>query len=237
MVPLTIGFLILGPLSGYLSDRFGSRAFATGGMLVTTAGFIGLLLVLGIGMGMFAAPNTTAIMNAVPPEYHGVSSGMRATFQNVASTLSITVIFSLVTIGLASALPDTMYRGLTHGGIPAQVANMVAHLPPTGALFAAFLGYNPMGTLLPPAVLQGLPSATRATILGQQFFPNLISGPFMTGVVVAFSISAALSFTAAVISLFRGKRYIYGQDEYEGMRGMVGRQLSGVLVAPLEDQD
>lgn len=252
MVPLTIGFLILGPLSGFLSDRFGSRAFATGGMLVTTSGFVGLmllpanfsyaifallLLVLGIGMGMFAAPNTTAIMNAVPPEYRGVSSGMRATFQNVASTLSITVIFTLVTVGLASDLPGTMYRGLTQVGIPAQVATTVANLPPTGALFAAFLGYNPMGTLLPPAVLQSLPNASRATILGQQFFPNLISGPFMTGVVVAFSISAALALAAAVISLFRGKRYIYGHDEFEGLRGMVDRDLSSSQVPLLEDQD
>ena len=252
MLPLTVGFLILGPLSGYLSDRYGSRTFATGGMLVTTVGFVGLmllpanfsyprfallLLVLGIGMGMFAAPNTTAIMNAVPPEYRGVSSGMRSTFQNVASTLSITVIFSLVTIGLASALPGTMYRGLTQIGIPASAATVVSYLPPTGALFAAFLGYNPMGTLLPPAVLQSLPAATRATVLGQQFFPNLISGPFMTGVAVAFSISAALSVAAAIISLFRGKRYIYGHDEFEGMRGMVDRELSSPQVPLLEDGD
>jgi MFS family permease len=186
MVPLTIGFLILGPLSGYLSDHFGSRAFAIGGMLITTAGFIGLLLlpanfsytifallllVLGIGMGMFAAPNTTAIMNAVPPEYHGVSSGMRATFQNVASTLSITVIFSLVTIGLASALPDTMYRGLTQVGIPAQVANMVAHLPPTGAALRRVPRLQPDGNS--PAA-RGAPGASQRHS-GDDSWPAVLS--------------------------------------------------------------
>jgi EmrB/QacA subfamily drug resistance transporter len=227
MLPLTIGFLLMGPLSGYLSDKFGARTFSTAGMLVTAAGFGGLLLVptnfvypafalailiIGMGMGMFAAPNTTAIMNSVPPEHRGASSGMRATFQNTANTISITWIFTMVTVGLAAHLPTALFQGLTQAGIPASVATQVANLPPTGALFAAFLGYNPMKTLLPAAVLQSLPAASQALLLGKSFFPNLIAGPFDFGLRIAFSISVVLSIIAAFASLLRGKRYIHGQE-------------------------
>jgi EmrB/QacA subfamily drug resistance transporter len=224
MLPLTIGFLLMGPLSGYLSDKFGARTFSTAGMLVTAAGFGGLptnfvypafalaILIIGMGMGMFAAPNTTAIMNSVPPEHRGASSGMRATFQNTANTISITWIFTMVTVGLAAHLPTALFQGLTQAGIPASVATQVANLPPTGALFAAFLGYNPMKTLLPAAVLQSLPAASQALLLGKSFFPNLIAGPFDFGLRIAFSISVVLSIIAAFASLLRGKRYIHGQE-------------------------
>ena len=227
MLPLTIGFMIMGPISGYLSDRFGARTFSTAGMLVTGLGFIGLLLVptnfiyiyfalailvIGMGMGMFVSPNTTAIMNSVPPEHRGASSGMRATFQNTAGTMSITWIFSMVTVGLAAHLPAAMHQGLTKAGVPSAVASQVANLPPTGALFAAFLGYNPMKTLLPAAVLNQLPAASQTLLLSKTFFPNLISGPFDAGLRLAFSISVALVVIAALASLLRGKRVIYGQE-------------------------
>ena len=227
MLPLTIGFMIMGPISGFLSDRYGARTFSTAGMLVTAAGFAGLLImpvnftyiffavaivVIGMGMGMFVSPNTTAIMNSVPAEHRGASSGMRATFQNTANTISITWIFTMVIIGLASHLPTAMYQGLTQAGVSSQVARQVANLPPTGALFAAFLGYNPMGTLLPAAVLQALPAASRTLLLSKAFFPNLISGPFDAGLRIAFSISMALVLVAAFASLLRGKRYIYEQE-------------------------
>ncbi len=236
MLPLTGGFLLMGPLSGYLSDRHGARLFSTGGMLITAACFVGLmllpanfaylpfallLLLMGVGMGMFAAPNTTAIMNAVPPEHRGVASGMRATFMNAANTLSITVIFTLVIFGLAQSLPTTLLSGLTQAGIPAQAAQAVANLPPTGALFAAFLGYNPMGTLLPPQVLKAVPAATQAVILGKEFFPQLLSAPFQQGLRVAFVISTALSLLAALASLLRGKRVIYGQDADAAAEGVM----------------
>ncbi|MDR3575942.1 MAG: MFS transporter [Anaerolineaceae bacterium] len=223
MLPLTVGFLALGPLSGHLSDRYGARIFSTSGMLVTAIGFVGLMtlptnfnylpfavliFIIGMGMGMFAAPNTTAIMNSVPSEHRGVSSGMRATFQNTANTLSITLIFTVVTLGLAASLPAALFSGLTKAGIPSSAAQAAANLPPTGALFAAFLGYNPLATLLPAKVIQGLSAAARANILGKGFFPNLISGSFEIGLRVAFLISAALSVLAALASLLRGKRYI-----------------------------
>jgi MFS family permease len=227
MLPLTIGFMIMGPLSGFLSDRFGARFFSTAGMLVTALGFVGLLLVptnfiyvafaltilvIGMGMGMFVSPNTASIMNSVPAEHRGVSSGMRATFQNTANTLSITWIFTMVTIGLAAHLPTALFQGLTQAGVPGGVARQVANLPPTGALFAAFLGFNPMKTLLPAAVLQSLPAASQTLLLGKTFFPNLISAPFDDGLHIAFSISVVLSVIAALASVLRGKRYFYEQE-------------------------
>jgi MFS family permease len=227
MTPLLVGFIVMGPLSGWLSDRYGARLFSTVGMLVQAAGFIGLLLlpadfsyiwfallllVLGIGSGLFAAPNTTAIMNSVPPETRGVSSGMRATFQNGATLVSIGLFFSVVTAGLAAALPSTFFAGLTQHGVPAPVAHTIATLPPTSALFGAFLGYNPIGVLLPPATLTrlGVSSANQTVLLGKQFFPHLISSPFMVGLRAVFVISVVMCLIAAMASWMRGQRVIHG---------------------------
>ncbi len=230
MLPLTAGFLLMGPLSGYLSDRYGARFFSTGGMLVAAIGFAGLLMlpanfvyltfaimlaIIGMGMGMFAAPNTTAIMNSVPAEHRGSSSGMRATFQNTANTLSITVIFTMVVAGLATRLPNALFGGLTQEGVPAAAARAVANLPPSAALFATFLGYNPLGTLIPASVMHQLPAATQATLVSRSFFPGLIGGPFEQGLRIAFSISVVLLLLAAVASWMRGQRVIYENEHRE----------------------
>jgi MFS family permease len=243
MIPLLVGFIIMGPVSGWLSDRYGARLFSTVGMAVQVVGFIGLtflpanfnyiwfallLLVLGIGSGLFAAPNTTAIMNSVPPETRGVSSGMRATFQNSAAVFSIGVFFSIVSAGLAAALPSTLFNGLTKHGVPSAAATQIAHLPPTAALFGAFLGYNPIGVLLPPSILNHLSAANRATLLGKSFFPNLISGPFMVGLSAVFYIAALMCLVAAVASLLRGRRYIHGAEP--ATAGVAAGAAAGALV-------
>ncbi|HEU5368279.1 MAG TPA: MFS transporter, partial [Ktedonobacterales bacterium] len=227
MTPLLVGFVLMGPISGYLSDRFGARFFSTAGMLVQCAGFIGLtflpanfsypvfatlIFILGCGSGLFASPNTSAVMSSVPPERRGVSSGMRATFQNSASLVSIGLFFSIVTAGLAAALPTTFFSGLTTYGVPTPVATQIAHLPPTAALFGAFLGYNPVAQLLPPGVIHSLAPANQAALLGKSFFPNLIAGPFMIGLHAVFYVSAGLCIIAALASFLRGKRTMYGQD-------------------------
>jgi EmrB/QacA subfamily drug resistance transporter len=221
MLPMMIGFFLMGPLSGYLSDRYGARGFSTVGMLTSTLAFILLtllpanfnylpfviiLLMSGAGMGMFAAPNTTAIMNSVPAEHRGASSGMRATLQNTGSALSMTLYFSILIIGLTQHLPATMYQGLVNAGVPAAASLKVANLPPTGALFAAFLGYNPMAQLLPAAVLQQLPQASQQLILGKVFFPQLIAPAVMSSLRIAFYISAVLSVIAAIASYMRGEK-------------------------------
>ncbi len=228
MLPTTFGFMLMGPISGYLSDRWGARALSSAGMLITALGFAGLMLipvnftywmfalailVIGFGMGMFVSPNLAAIMNSVPAEHRGASSGMRSTVANTANTVSLTWIFATVTLGLAAALPSAMYQGLTKAGVPANVAQQVSHLPPTGAMFAAFLGYNPMQTMLPPAVVQQLPANSQALLFSKTFFPTLISAPFDDGLRIAFLISIVICLGAAFASLMSGPRFIYEQEQ------------------------
>ncbi|HEY3702722.1 MAG TPA: MFS transporter [Acidimicrobiales bacterium] len=215
MVPLSVGFLLTGPAAGFLSDRFGNRPFAVGGMVLAAAsfallmllptnfGYVGfaiLLFVNGVGNGLFAAPNTTSIMNAVPAAQRGAASGVRATFMNTGFVLSIGIFFSLMIVGLASRLPAAMHAGLVAQGVPAADASRVAGLPPVGSLFAAFLGFNPMKTLLGPHVLSALPASNAAYVTGKSFFPSLISGPFHYGLVIAFSTSAVMCSVAALAS-------------------------------------
>ena len=224
MVPLTLGFLVAGPVSGWLSDRHGARPFATAGMLLTAASFAALmllpvdfpylvfavlLLANGIGSGLFAAPNSAAIMNSVPAPQRGAASGMRATFQNVGFVVSIGSFFSLLIAGLAARLPATMYAGLTANGVPAATADRVAHLPPVGSLFAAFLGENPMRVLLGPAALGRLRPEQAANLTGRGFFPELIAGPFKHGLVIVFLAALAMSLVAAAASWLRGGRYVH----------------------------
>ena len=220
LLPLTAGFLISGPLSGTLSDRFGARGFATAGMIVFGASFIGLMLLPvdfpywafalltaanGIGGGMFAAPNSSSIMSSVPARYRGAASGMRSTFQNSGTALSIGAFFSLMIAGLASTLPKTLTSGLQQLGVPHGIAHHVSTLPPVSSLFAAVLGVNPLQHLLAAThVLPTLPAAAQRTITGRQFFPELISGPFHHGLVVVFAVATALAALAAVASLLRG---------------------------------
>jgi MFS family permease len=222
MLPLIAGFLVAGPASGWLSDRFGARGFATGGMLIAALSF-GLLIVLpvnfsyiwfalilvvqGVGMGLFAPPNNAAVMNSLPATQRGAGAGMLATFQNSASVLSIGVFFTLMIVGLASVLPHTMQTGLVAHGVPATDAARISHLPPVATLFASFLGYNPMATLLGPHVLHSLPAGQSSVITGRQFFPHLIAGPFHTALIYAFVFAIVACLVAAVASMLRGGKY------------------------------
>jgi MFS family permease len=230
MLPLTVGALVFGPLSGYLSDRFGARPFATGGMLVATGSFLGLillpvnfpywafgglLLVSGIGGGLFMSPNMAGIMNSVPARQRGAAAGMRATFQNAGMVVSIGVFFSLMIAGLAASLPGTLYRGLTAHAVPAAVAAQISQLPPVASLFAALLGYNPMATLLPASVLHALPASQAAILTSKEFFPQLISAPFGQGLAVAFIAAALMSAVAAWASWLRGGRYVHDESAAE----------------------
>ncbi|WP_433295264.1 MFS transporter [Pseudonocardia sp. CA-142604] len=228
MVPLTVGFLVAGPVSGILSDRFGARAFSTGGMVLAALSFIlldlvpvdfdyrvfALLLVLnGLAMGMFSSPNRAAIMNSLPASQRGVGAGMTSTFQNAATVLSIGVFFSLLIIGLAGTLPGALSTGLIAHGVPADVANRVAGLPPVGTLFAALLGDNPIQNLLGPQVLGALPPADAQFLTGRAFFPELISGPFAAGLTLALGFAAVACLVAAVASVLRGGKYRYQEPD------------------------
>nr|WP_231608106.1 MFS transporter [Streptacidiphilus albus] len=220
LLPLTAGFLLAGPLCGWLSDRFGALWFTTGGLLLYSCSFVGLMFLPitfsywafallialnGIGSGMFSAPNTSAIMSSVPAAYRGAASGMRSTFQNSGMSLSIGVFFSLLIAGLASKLPHALNAGLQAQGVPAAVAQHAASLPPVSTVFSAFLGANPVQTMLGPSgVLKTLPAHNAAVLTGNQFFPNLISAPFHHGLMIVFATATGMSLLAAAASLLRG---------------------------------
>jgi len=220
MLPLSVGFLIAGPISGYLSDRYGARLFATGGMVLTAVSF-GLLMILpvnfvypgfalvlflmGIASGLFVAPNTAAIMNSVPAESRGAASGMRASFYNVGFPISIGVFFSLMIVGLNTRVPQALYNGLIQNGVSVSVATELSKLPPVSYLFAALLGYNPLGTLLGPTVLNSLPPGAAATLTSRSYFPQLISASFHQGLIVVFTFSVVICLIAAAASWQRGR--------------------------------
>ena len=174
----------------------------------TYSTFALILLISGIGSGLFSAPNTTAIMNSVPAQDRGQASGMRATFMNSGQVLSIGLFFSLMIAGLSTTLPKAILAGLTAQGVPVAVAQKIASAPPVSNLFAAFLGYNPMKQLIPAAVLGALPGRGAATLTGTEFFPNLISAPFKQGLAITFMLSMAAYVIAAIASRLRGDRYI-----------------------------
>jgi MFS family permease len=252
LLPMTAGFLVAGPISGHLSDRFGARGFATAGMLLFGASFVGLMLIPinfsyawfallitfnGLGVGMFSSPNSSAIMSSVPARQRGAASGMRSTFQNSGTALSIGIFFSLIVAGLAGTLSTTLTHGLQQQGVSPEVAHQVGALPPVASLFSAILGVNPIQHLLAPTgALASLPAASQQALTGKTFFPNLISAPFHDGLVVVFSVAAALALIAAIASLMRGGRYVHdpitgiasvipdGVTEADQDRGLTRRQ-------------
>jgi MFS family permease len=254
MLPMIAGFLIAGPVSGWLSDRYGARPFATGGMLLAALSF-GLLELLpvdfpyalfalflllnGIGMGLFSSPNRAAIMNSLPPGQRGAGAGMSATFQNSAMVLSIGIFFSLMIVGLAAHLPSALHDGLVAHGVPAADATRVSHLPPVSTLFASFLGYNPIETLVGPHVLHHVTAAQAHELTGRAFFPQLISGPFSDALNVAFTFALVACLVAAVASALRGGRY-HHDDESPGEAALEGEAIepspSGIASALIPEQ-
>ncbi|MGH3301390.1 MAG: MFS transporter, partial [Streptosporangiaceae bacterium] len=240
MLPLTVGFLAAGPVSGWLSDRFGARPFATGGMVLAAASFVLLellpinfaywqfaviLLLNGVGMGLFASPNRAGIMNSLPPERRGVGAGMSATFQNSAMVLSIGIFFTLIILGLAGSLPSALSHGLIAQGLPRADAARIAALPPVSIMFAALLGYNPVRTLLGPAISK-LPASHAAFLTGHTFFPSLISAPFEHGLSIAFDFAIAACLVAAAASLLRGSKYVH--DTHAETAARPPRELQAV---------
>ena len=227
MLPLTVGMLIAGPTSGILSDRFGARPFATGGMIGAAISFALLmalptnfsyvpfaliLLLNGISMGMFASPNRAGVMNSLPRGDRGAGGGMNQTFQNSAQVVSIGIFFTLMIAGLAATLPHAMSTGLEAHGVAAATAQRVAHLPPVSILFAAFLGYNPLDHLLGAHVIASIGPHSAAIVAGRSFFPELISSPFRTGLHETFVFAIVACLIAAAASMLRGGRYHYADE-------------------------
>ena len=247
MLPLSLGFLIAGPISGVLSDRLGARYFATGGMIGAAVSFMllmllptdfnygifaAILLLCGVSMGAFAAPNRAAVMNSLPARDRGVGGGMNATFQSSAQVLSIGIFFSLMIAGLATTLSATLRQGLIRHGVSAAVAGHIGSLPPVSVLFAAFLGYNPIRTLLDPGVLAHLSVANQAALTGRSFFPELIVAPFREGLTTAFTFAMAMCLIAAVASWSRGARYLHEDGLDQGPTSKPKAQLPRTEAPP-----
>ncbi|AQT78507.1 MFS transporter [Mycolicibacterium litorale] len=222
MLPMTFGFLAAAPIAGSFADRLGARPFTVGGMVLMAVTFVALVMIPvnfnywvfavlvflnGLGGGIFTAPNTAAIMSSVPAAQRGAASGVRATFFNAGSSLSIGIFFSLMIVGLAGTLPNAMSRGLQEQGVSATVAHDVANLPPVGSLFAAFLGYNPIAELLAPYDALHQPGVNAELLTGKTFFPHLITEPFHAGLVVVFGAAAVMMVIGAIASLFNPGRY------------------------------
>jgi MFS family permease len=249
MIPLTVGFLLLGPVSGMLSDRHGARAFATGGLVISGASFLLLELLpinfsygwfallifaFAVGMGLFFSPNQAAVMNSLPAEQRGAGAGMLNTFQNSATVLSMGLFFTIVTLGLASHLPSQLYRGLVGAGVAPSAAAAVAHEPPIGSLFSAFLGYNPIKELLgPTGALQHLPAHQAAYITGRSFFPRLIEQPFAAGLHLALTFAAVATAIAIVASAVRGRRYLHAPEPLIGELAEGAAEAAGLVGAPV----
>jgi MFS family permease len=228
MLPLTLGFLISGPAAGILSDRYGARPFATGGMVGSAIclalleflpvnfpywEFAVLLFLTGLTMAAFGSPNRAGVMNSLPPQHRGAGSGMNTTFQNSAQVLSIGIFFTLMIIGLMTALPANLLHGLTAHGVSPAVAERVAHLSPVSTLFAAFLGYDPVQHLIGAHALSQLPVAQQHVLTGRNFFPGLISAPFRDGLHAALDFAIGASLLAAWASWLRGGKYVYSEPE------------------------
>ncbi len=229
MLPLTLGVIIMGPISGILSDKYGPRWIATIGMIMNTIGFIILaslpanfnywelgltLFFMGLGSGMFGSPNSASIMNSVPPQERGVASGMLTTIMNTAFTASMAIFFTIVIVGITQRFPDAMASSLAGIGA-AQLTPILSNIPPTGALFSAFLGYNPVETILtsvPSAVVSQIPSATLTTLTGTTWFPSTLSEAFMPSLQISFYIGAVFCGLSALLSALRGKKYIHEME-------------------------
>jgi MFS family permease len=251
MLPLTVGFLTAGPLSGILSDRYGSRPFATGGMLAAALsfgllellpvnfpywGFAALLLLNGLAMGAFAAPNRAGVMNSLPAQHRGVGSGMNSTFQNSAQVLSIGIFFTLMIIGLSSTLPGALYHGLVEHGIAKAAARQAAALPPVTSLFAAFLGYSPVQHLIGAPALAHLSAANRHALNGRGFFPSLISRPFENGLHAAFDFAIVASLVAAAASWLRGGKYVFSESPSDDA-SPAGRTTTSAAAGAANDEE
>jgi MFS family permease len=237
ITPFSLGFILMGPLSGHLSDRYGARGFSTLGMVITGTAFLALstipynfyypsfatiIFTMGLGMGMFSSPNISSIMNSVPPQHRGAAAGMRATLLNTGTTIGTSVLFTIVTLVLSGNLAGYMASAAASVGAPQLGVSVFQGISPTAALFAAFLGYNPMATILgslPPSLTGSLSAAAVAVLTGKSWFPNAFAPAFMSALRTAIYLNAGLAFAAALASAVRGKRYVYGLEHEEETAG------------------
>lgn len=249
MIPMTIGFMVMGPISGWLSDTHGARVLSTAGMVIVGIAFFILtllgpnfnyiifgitLFVMGVGNGMFASPNTAAIMNSVPADSRGAASGMMTTLRNAGMTASLGIFFTIVLLALTHNLPIAFNNELASLSLT-NLEPLFDNTPPTVAMFSAFLGINPVQSILSaqPGIISQIPSGTLATMEGLRWFPQTLAPAFMGSLRDAFYVGMILSLSAAVISALRGKRFVDKEAEYVAdVDNGKGGTLSGMKKSP-----
>ncbi|QGR18670.1 MFS transporter [Stygiolobus azoricus] len=208
LIPNTLGFAALGPISGILSDRYGSKVLTSLGLFISALGFFLLSLLpydfqlwqffaisflMGAGMGLFSSPNMADIMASVPVQKRGAASGMRASLQNTASAISVALYFSVVITGMAATLNSSIESALSSYGIHLNV-----NLPAAVAIFSALLGYDPLSSLA-----SSLPTSVASHIDTPAFFITAIAPSFISGFRLMLNISAALLVLSGILSLVR----------------------------------
>jgi MFS family permease len=221
-MPLVLGFVVCGPIGGWLSDRYGSRVLATGGILIAGVGaallmtlpanfslalFAAYLALMGAGMGFFSAPNTSQIMGAVPIEQRGAAAGLRSMVLSAGLTASQAIFFTIVIASLSHNLGPALDAGSSQAGLPSSLAHQIASLPPGAAIFAAMLGYDPISHLLPASALASLPPAIAARVSDPHFFAGLLAQPFVDGIRVALLVCVGMCILAGIISALRGPQH------------------------------
>ena len=218
MLPMTVAMGIFGPIAGRFSDTHGQRWLASFGLIVSGIAllllvfikadfnyiFMGILLfVFGAGMGMFTAPNTSAVMSSVPADVRGSASGMLSTLRNVGTTASMGIFFSILILGLTATLPHTLSSAVTKAGGGSTLATVMSKLPPTEAIFGALLGINPIKAILAlyPAIHISFSAYT--TMTARAWFPTIFAPAFMKSLHIVFYVGAAIVFIGAIVSIFR----------------------------------
>ena len=164
LIPFAVAFVTVGPLSGYLSDKYGARGFTTGGLLISAAGFLGfalvpgnapydilavLMVLVGAGAGMFVAPNMSSIMSSAPITRRGVASGMSATLVTTGALLSLSVSF----VVLATGIPPTVLGQIFAGQSPSGNQNVGLFIGPMHTIFLIMAVMSLVGVI--PSALRG----------------------------------------------------------------------------------
>ncbi|WP_291766731.1 MFS transporter [Caldivirga sp. UBA161] len=229
MLSMLIGTVVMAPIGGALTDKYGARIVATVGMIIVAVSlylltllpynfnltsFELILFLNGLGNGLFSSPNTTSIMNALHPRDRGAGNGMRQTFSNVGSTISMAMFFSIAMSIFSQYVPTRIHEMALSYGLPADIASSLSKVPASSLLFAAFLGVDP-ASVLPSNLTVNLPSSIMKVLDSSTFLPNVLGPPFMMGLRISLYISIVLVAIGAVLSYMRGGRYVYEEAKGE----------------------
>lgn len=231
MLPMTISMGVFGVVAGKLSNKTRIKWFTVFGLILSGMSlfFLSLLpynfkyyqmmimlVIFGMGYGLFNSPNIASVMSSVPPQDRGSASGMLNNMRNTGYVASMGVFFSILISGLSSNLPASLSNALNKAGA-SSVSGTVSKMPPSVAIFGSFLGINPVSHFIPP--VNNLSSSTISLIEGNTWFSQAFSMPFMSSLDTVYYVSGAIAIVAGLISVLRTNRIdeipsskLYGED-------------------------